>query len=72
MAIKPSLWDLKAHGPPPVSAGYGMWTEYRVPHVRTSWHARVRQFYEYGARIAPPGRWAGRPQIVIEDMVPLL
>jgi hypothetical protein len=67
-----SISDPRADSAAPIAADYGIWTGYRVPDDRSSWHPLVRQFYDYWLRIAPPGRLPGRQHIRPEDIVPLL
>jgi hypothetical protein len=56
----------------PSAADHGVWTGYRIPDDRSSWHPAVRQFYEYWRSMAPPGRLPGRQHIRPEEIVPLL
>jgi hypothetical protein len=58
--------------PAPDAADYGIWTGHRIPDDRSSWSPKVRQFYEYWVKVAPPGRLPGRQHIAPEDIVPLL
>jgi len=53
-------------------AGFGIWTDYRVPDDRSAWHPLVRRFYEYYRSITPPDRLPGRQHLVPEQMVPML
>lgn len=72
MTTEPSA----SHFPPPggkaAAADYGIWTGYRIPDDRSSWHPLVRQFYDYWVGIAPPGRLPGRQHVAPEAIVPVL
>lgn len=72
MAMEPSALQIKTLDLPTAAADYGVWTGHRIPDDRSSWHPLVRQFYEYWARVAPPGRLPGRQHIAPEEIVPLL
>jgi len=57
--------------PLPDAADYGVWTGYRIPEDRTSWHPLMVRFYDYCLAVAPPGCLPGRQHIVPEDIAPL-
>ena len=72
MVMQPSVLQFPSPGDLPPPADYGIWTDYRIPGDRSSWHPLVSQFYEYWLSIAPPGRLPGRQHIAPENIVPLL
>jgi len=72
MVMDTTVSQFPSLGVPSAVADYGIWTDYRIPDDRSSWHPLVRQFYEYWASIAPPDRLPGRQHIAPEDIVPLL
>jgi len=72
MAIMRSIGEDDPFGDAPNGADFGIWTGYRIPDDRSSWHPLVRQFYEYWLSVAPPGRLPGRQHIAPEDIVPVL
>jgi hypothetical protein len=53
-------------------AGFGAWTDHRMPEDRSGWHPIVRSFYEYWLSVAPPSLLPGRQHIKPEDLVPML
>lgn len=53
------------------TADFGIWTGYRIPADRDSWHPMVRRLYDHWLAIAPPGRLPGRQHLVPEDIAAL-
>jgi hypothetical protein len=51
---------------------FGVWTEHRVPDDRSSWHPKIRQFYDYWLQIKPSWCLPGRGHVSPEDIVSLL
>src|ERR1700745_2885287 len=49
-------------------AEYGIWTGYRIPDDRSSWHPLVRDFCEHCIRVAPAGKLPGRQHIHPEEI----
>ncbi|MBV8492052.1 MAG: PAS domain-containing protein, partial [Alphaproteobacteria bacterium] len=50
---------------------YGVWTGYRIPEDRSSWHPLVRALYDYWRSVSPPDRLPGR-QHIAPEAVPAL
>jgi hypothetical protein len=55
---------------PDEAAGFGAWTDYRIPEDRSLWHPLARQFYDYWRSVAPSGRLPGRRHVAAEALAP--
>jgi hypothetical protein len=72
MAMELSIPQFEPLGEAAGSDDFGVWTGFRIPDDRSSWHPLVRRFYEYWVEITPAGRLPGRQHITPEHIVPLL